>query len=276
MTGNHWNTSFWNYLKWISLQVSWCQGSYCQGPGPRECEWIPQMYTDCFQEHGFCMINSMGICHWKKNRQLRKCLDTNKQMMPGDTREYYEIPRDGPHRPGESQSWRSSPNNDVYLLSRYRDIKWNFQHASSSLKFHVVDATHSCKENVESFDFILDKYINYNAHLVNKVKLTDTSSYCMKCITWYITLYHRENIHINNYRRGCAVKELQFKRNTFYKNHFDVFVYNYHFRISLKCTNITITKISVDVIKTDLYLKSGSKNITLSKLTGFCLHVLDK
>ncbi|XP_048738748.1 metalloproteinase inhibitor 2-like isoform X2 [Ostrea edulis] len=111
------------YKRNCKCLVSWCQGSYCQGPGPRECEWIPQMYTDCFQEHGFCMINSMGICHWKKNRQLRKCLDTNKQMMPGDTREYYEIPRDGPHRPGESQSWRSSPNNDVYLLSRYRDIK---------------------------------------------------------------------------------------------------------------------------------------------------------
>lgn len=110
------------YKRNCKCSVSWCQGSYCRGPGPKECEWIPKMYTDCLQEHGFCMINSRGVCQWKKNKQLRKCLEKNNQNMPGEENEYYEIPRDGPHRPGEFQSWRSSQNHEVYLPNRY-DIR---------------------------------------------------------------------------------------------------------------------------------------------------------
>lgn len=114
-----------HYRRNCKCSISWCQGSYCRGPGPRECEWVPQFYgSDCLQEHGFCMINSRGTCQWKKNRQLRKCLETNNQQMPGSgVREMYKIPGDAPHRPGEYESWRSSPRDDVYLPERYADIK---------------------------------------------------------------------------------------------------------------------------------------------------------
>ena len=85
---------------------------------------MPQFYgTDCLVEHGFCMVNSRGTCQWKKNRQLRKCLEKNHHRMPGEVREIQEIPRDGPHRPGEYESWRSSPVDDVYLPGIYEDIK---------------------------------------------------------------------------------------------------------------------------------------------------------
>ena len=88
--------------------MSWCQASYCKDPGPRECRWIPRMWNkDCFQDHGFCMINNENKCEWKRNRKLKTCLRENNIVFPWKTQRKTptrEVTQTGNESPGEDDS----------------------------------------------------------------------------------------------------------------------------------------------------------------------------
>lgn len=141
------------------------------------------------------MINSRGTCQWKKNRQLRKCLETNNQQMPGSgVREMYEIPGDAPHRPGEYESWRSSPRDDVYLPERYADIKrwflgrqeWFLMKNNKLLHYYFV-------LNLFLMVFIIHfekNLIRIQEICVNVSWLCGWWNYDIQLDNWFVTNYH--------------------------------------------------------------------------------------
>ncbi|KAK3101362.1 hypothetical protein FSP39_003017 [Pinctada imbricata] len=97
-----------HYKRNCHCEVSWCQASYCSDPGPRECRWVPRMWNqDCFQDHGFCMINNKNQCQWKRNKKLKQCLRDNNIVFPWKTVRKAPTREVSPDSENESSNERS-------------------------------------------------------------------------------------------------------------------------------------------------------------------------
>ncbi|XP_077290644.1 tissue inhibitor of metalloproteases [Arctopsyche grandis] len=64
------------YKQGCPCRIQQCMNpTYCKMlKAKHACKWLNPFQSKCHHDHGICLINKEGVCHWAKARRLTECL----------------------------------------------------------------------------------------------------------------------------------------------------------------------------------------------------------